>query len=31
LKNKKPARCHLLFYCASCRLKIFRALLCSRL
>ena len=28
LKNKKPARCHLLFYCISYRLNMFRALLC---
>jgi len=28
LKNKKPTRCHLLFYCTSYRLNIFRALLC---
>ena len=28
LKNKKPTRCHLLFYCASYRLNMFRALLC---
>ena len=24
----KPTRCHLLFYCTSCRLNMFRALLC---
>ena len=29
LKNKKTTRCHLLFYCASYRLNMFRALLCS--
>jgi len=28
LKNKKPTRCHLLFYCTSYRLNMFRALLC---
>ena len=28
LKNKKPTRCHLLFYGASYRLNMFRALLC---
>jgi len=28
LKNKIPARCHLLFYCTSYRLNMFRALLC---
>jgi len=28
LKNKKPTRCHLLFYCTSCRLNMFQALLC---
>jgi len=28
LKNKKPTRWHLLFYCTSCRLNMFRALLC---
>ena len=28
LKNKKPTRCHLLFYCASYWLNMFRALLC---
>jgi len=28
LKNKKPTRCHLLFYCTSYRLDMFRALLC---
>ena len=28
LMNKKPARCHLLFYCTSYRLNMFRALLC---
>jgi len=28
LKNKKPTWCPLLFYCASYRLNIFRALLC---
>ena len=27
LKNKKPTRCHLLFYCTSYRLNMFRALL----
>jgi len=25
---KEPTRCHLLFYCTSYRLNIFRALLC---
>ena len=29
LKNKKPTRCDLLFYCTSYRLNMFRALLCS--
>ena len=29
LKNKKPTRCQLLFYCTSYRLSMFRALLCS--
>jgi len=28
LKNKKPTRCHLLFYCTSYTLNMFRALLC---
>ena len=28
LKNKKPTRCHLLFYCTSYRLNMFQALLC---
>jgi len=28
MKNKKPTRCHLLFYCTSNRLNMFRALLC---
>jgi len=28
MKNKKPTRCRLLFYCASYRLSMFRALLC---
>ena len=28
LKNKKPTRCHLLFYCTSYRFNMFRALLC---
>jgi len=28
LKNKKPTRCHVLFYCTSYRLNLFRALLC---
>jgi len=28
LKNKEPTRCHLLFYCTSYRLNMFRALLC---
>ena len=28
LKNKKPTRSHLLFYCTSYRLNMFRALLC---
>jgi len=28
LENKKPTRCHLLFYCISYRLNMFRALLC---
>jgi len=28
LKNKKPTRCHLLFYCTSYKLNMFRALLC---
>ena len=28
LKNKKPSRCHLLFYCTSYRLNMFQALLC---
>jgi len=28
MKNKNPTRCHLLFYCASDRLNMFRALLC---
>ena len=28
LKNKKPTRCHVLFYCTSYRLNMFRALLC---
>jgi len=28
MKNKKPTRCHLLFYCTSYRLIMFRALLC---
>jgi len=28
LKNKKPTRFHLLFYCISYRLNMFRALLC---
>jgi len=28
LKNIKPTRCHLLFYCTSNRLNLFRALLC---
>ena len=27
-RMKKPTRCHLIFYCTSYRLKIFRALLC---
>ena len=27
-KNKNPTRCHLLFYCNSYRLNMFRALLC---
>ena len=27
LKNKKPTRCHLLFYCTSYRLNMFRALI----
>jgi len=27
LKNKKPTRCHLLFYCTSYRLNMLRALL----
>ena len=31
LKNKKPTRCHLLFYSTSYRLNIFRALLCPSL
>jgi len=28
LKNKKPNRCHFLFYCTSYRLNMFQALLC---
>ena len=28
LKNKKPTRCHLLFYLTSYRLNMFRTLLC---
>ena len=28
LKNKKPTRCHLLFYCTCYRLNMFQALLC---
>jgi len=28
VKNKKPARCHLIFYCISYRLNMFQALLC---
>ena len=28
LKSKKPTRCHVLFYCTSYRLNMFRALLC---
>jgi len=28
LKIKKPTRCHLLFYCTSYRLNMFRTLLC---
>jgi len=28
LKNKKPTRCHLLFYCTSYKLNMFRSLLC---
>ena len=28
LKNKETTRCHLLFYCASYTLNMFRALLC---
>jgi len=28
LENKKPTRCHLLFYCTSYRLNMFQALLC---
>ena len=28
LKNKKPTRCHLLFYRTSYRLNMFRTLLC---
>ena len=28
LKNNKPSRYHLLFYCTSYRLNMFRALLC---
>jgi len=31
LKNKNPTRCHLLFYCTSYRLNMFRALLCPSL
>jgi len=30
LKNKKPTRCHLLFYCFSYTLNMFRALLCPK-
>ena len=29
MKNKKPTRSHLLFYCTSYRLNMFRALLCT--
>ena len=29
VKNRKPTRCHLLFYCTSYRLNMFRALLCT--
>jgi len=28
LKNKKPTRCYLLFYCTTYRLYMFQALLC---
>jgi len=28
MKNKKPTRCHLLFYCTAYRLNMFRTLLC---
>jgi len=28
VKNKNPTRCHLLYYCTSYRLNMFRALLC---
>jgi len=28
MKNKKPTRCHLLFYCTSYRLNMFQTLLC---
>ena len=28
LKNEEPTRCHLLLYCTSYRLNMFRALLC---
>jgi len=28
LKNNKPTRCHVLFYCTSYRLSMFQTLLC---
>jgi len=31
MKNKKPTRCHLIFYCTSYRLNTFRALICLAL